>query len=51
MEITLRRSERVYRPTILDDNIVYLQEHKYVVGDVSNSSTYKEAIVIPKSNF
>ena len=39
------------RLSILDNYIVYLQEHEYDVGDVSNSTTYKEAIVSPQSNF
>ena len=36
-----------HRPAISDDYIVYLQEHEYDVGDVSNPTTYKEAIVSP----
>ena len=28
-----------------------MQEHEYDVGDVSNSTTYKEAIISPQSNF
>ena len=51
MDIPLRRLERARRPTILDDNIVYLQEHEYNVSDVSDPTTYKEAIVNPYSNF
>ena len=51
MDIPLRRTERARRPTILDDYIVYLQEHEYDVGDVSNPNTYKESIVSPQSNF
>ena len=50
MDIPLRRSERVCRPTISDDYFVYLQEHVNDVGDVSDSTTYKEAIVNPQSN-
>ena len=41
----------MHRPAISDDYIVYLQEHEYDVGDVSDPTTYKEAIVSPKSNF
>ena len=51
MDIPLRRSERACRPIISNDYIVYLQEHEYDVGDVSNPTTYKEAIVSPQSNF
>ena len=51
MNIPLKRSERACSPTISDDYIVYLQEHEYDVGDVSNLTTYKEAIVSPQSNF
>ena len=51
MDIPLRRSKRVRRPVISDDYIVYLQEHKYDMSDVSDSTTYKEAIVSPQSNF
>ena len=51
MDITLRRSKRAHRPAISDDYIVYLQEHEYDVGDVSDPTTYREAIVSPQSNF
>ena len=51
MDIPLRRSERARRLVISDDYIVYLQEHEYDVADVSDSTTYKEAIVSPQSNF
>ena len=51
MDIPLRRLKRARRPTISDDYIVYLQEHEYGVGDASDSTTYKEAIASPKSNF
>ena len=51
MDIPLRRLERACRPAISDDYIVYLQEHEYDVGDVSDPTTYKEAIVSPQSNF
>ena len=49
MNIPLRRLERAHRPAISDDYIVYFQE--YDVGNVSNPTTYKEAIVSPQSNF
>ena len=32
----------------MDDYIIYLQEHEYDVGDVSDLTTYKEAIVSPQ---
>ena len=51
MNIPLRRSERARRASISDDYIVYLQDHEYDVGYVSYSTTYKEAIAIPQSNF
>ena len=51
MDIPLRRSKRVRKPTILDEHIVYLQEHEYDVGDVLYLTTYKEAIFSPQSNF
>ena len=49
--VPLRRLERVRRPTISDDYIVYLQEHEYDIGDNSDPTTYKEAITSPQSNF
>ena len=51
IEIPLRRLERAYRPVILYDYIIYLQEHVYDVGDVSDPTAYKEAIASPQSNF
>ena len=51
MDIPLRRSKRVCRPAILDNYTIYLQEHEYDVGDVSNSTTYKKVIISPQSNF
>ena len=51
MDIPLRRSERARRPSISYDYIIYLQEYEYDVGDVSNPTTYKEAITTPQSNF
>ena len=51
MDIPLRRSKRECMSTISDDYIVYLQEHEYDVGDVSDPTTYIEAIVSPQSNF
>ena len=37
--------------SILDDYTIYLQEHECDVGDVSDPTTYKEAIVSPQTNF
>ena len=51
MDMPLRRSERARRPAISDDYIVYLHEHEYGVGDVSDPATYNDAIVSPQSNF
>ena len=51
MDIPLRRLERARRPAISNDYIVYFQEHEYDVGDVSDLTTYKEAIISPQSNF
>ena len=51
MDILLRMSKRACRLAISDDYIVYLQEHEYDVGGVSNLTTYKEVIVSPQSNF
>ena len=48
MNIPLRRSKRARRPVISKDYNVYLQEHEYDVGDVSDPTTYKEAIVSPQ---
>ena len=51
IDIHLRRLERTRRPAISNDYIVYLQEHEYDMGDVSDLTTYKEAIVSPQPNF
>ena len=51
MDIPLKRSERAHRPIVSDDYIVYLQKHEYDVGDVSDPTTNKEAILSPQSNF
>ena len=51
MDIPLRRSERARRLVISYDYIVYLQEREYDVGDVSDLTTYTEAIFSPQSNF
>ena len=51
MDIALRRSKGARKLAILDNYIVYLEEHEYDVGDISCPTTYKEAIVSPQSNF
>ena len=51
MDIPLRRSKRARRPLISYDYFVYLQEHQYDMGNVSDPTTYKEAIVSLQSNF
>ena len=51
MDIPFKRLERERRPTISNDYFVYLQEHEHGVDDVSDPTTYKEAIVSPQSNF
>ena len=50
MDIPSRWSEKACRLAISNDYIVYLQEHEYDLGDVSDPTTYKEAIVCPQSN-
>ena len=51
MNIPLTRLERARRLAISNDYIIFLQENEYDVGDVSDPTTYKEAIVGPQSNF
>ncbi|KAL6350396.1 hypothetical protein AAG906_004347 [Vitis piasezkii] len=46
--ITLRRSQRVRRPTISDDYMIYLQEHEYDGYDASDPVTYQKAIHCPQ---
>ncbi|RVW71352.1 Copia protein [Vitis vinifera] len=46
--ITLRRSQRVRRPTISDDYMVYLQEHEYDGYDAYDLVTYQKAIHCPQ---
>ena len=43
-EIHLRRSQRMRKPTISDDYIVYLQEHEFVFCDDNDPVTFQEAI-------
>ena len=46
--ILLRISQRVLRPAISDDYMVYLQEHEYDGYDASDPVTYQEAIHCPQ---
>ncbi|RVW12961.1 Retrovirus-related Pol polyprotein from transposon TNT 1-94 [Vitis vinifera] len=46
-EVPLRRSQRVRRPAISDDYMVYLQEHEYDSYDAFDPVTYQEAIHCP----
>ena len=46
--IILRRSQRVCRPAISDDYMIYLQEHEYDVYDASDPTTYQKAIHCPQ---
>ena len=43
-EVPLRRSQRMRKPTISDDYIVYLQEHEFVFCDDNDPVTFQEAI-------
>ncbi|KAL6316403.1 hypothetical protein AAG906_018106 [Vitis piasezkii] len=47
-EVPLRRSQRVRRPAISDDYMVYLQEHEYDGYDAFDLVTYQEAIHCPQ---
>ncbi|KAL6345742.1 hypothetical protein AAG906_017486 [Vitis piasezkii] len=47
-EILLIRSQRVRRPAISDDYMIYLQEHEYDGYDASNPVTYQKAIHCPQ---
>ncbi|KAH9657228.1 Integrase catalytic domain-containing protein [Citrus sinensis] len=43
-DVPLRRSERIRRPTISDDYVVYLQEHDFDANSSSDPITFQEAI-------
>ena len=43
-EVLLRRSQRMRKPTISDDYIVYLQEHEFVFCDDNDPVTFQEVI-------
>ena len=49
--IPLRRSQRVCRPAISDDYMIYLQEHEYDVYDASDPTTYQKAIHCPQFTY
>ncbi|RVW59023.1 Retrovirus-related Pol polyprotein from transposon TNT 1-94 [Vitis vinifera] len=49
--IILRRSQRVCRPAISDDYMIYLQEHEYDVYDASDPTTYQKAIHCPQFTY
>ena len=40
----MRRSQRIRRPLIPDDYIVYLQEHEFDIHDDDDPATFEEAI-------
>ncbi|KAJ9696926.1 hypothetical protein PVL29_008922 [Vitis rotundifolia] len=44
----LRRSQRVRKPAISDDYMIYLQEHEYDSYDAFDPVTYQEAIHCPQ---
>ena len=43
-DVPWRTSQRICKPTISDDYIIYLQEHEFDVGDTLDAITYQEAI-------
>ena len=47
-EVPLRISQRVHRPAISDDYMVYLQEHEYDGYDAYDLVTYQKAIHCPQ---
>ncbi|RVX13625.1 Retrovirus-related Pol polyprotein from transposon TNT 1-94 [Vitis vinifera] len=46
--ITLRRSQKIRRPAISDDYMVYLQEHEYDGSNASDPITFQDAIHCPQ---
>ena len=44
LEVSLRRSQRVRKSSILDDYLVYLQEHEYDLNNVDDPTTFEEVI-------
>ena len=48
--IASRRSTRTRKSAIPDDYVVYLGEHDFDIGPVSDSMTYKDAVTCPQSS-
>ena len=48
--IASRRSTRTWKSAILDDYVVYLGEHDFDIGPVSDLMTYKDAVTCPHSS-
>ncbi|KAH9714963.1 Integrase catalytic domain-containing protein [Citrus sinensis] len=49
-DVPLRRSERIRRPAISDDYVVYLQEHDFDADSSSDPITFQEAISCSESS-
>jgi len=49
-DVQLRRSERIRRPAISDDYVVYLQEHDFDADSSSDPITFQEAISCSESS-
>ncbi|KAH9781008.1 Integrase catalytic domain-containing protein [Citrus sinensis] len=49
-DVQLRRSERIRRPAIPDDHVVYLQEHDFDADSSSDPITFQEAISCSESS-
>ena len=48
--IASRRSTRTRKSAIPDDYVVYLGEHDFDIGQVSDPMTYKDAVTCPQSS-
>ncbi|XP_057993172.1 uncharacterized protein LOC131174120 [Hevea brasiliensis] len=48
--VLLRRSQRIRRPVISNDYVVYLQEHKFDGANISDPISHQEAICGPNSS-
>ena len=48
--IASRRSTRTRKSAIPDDHVVYLGEHDFDIGPVSDPMTYKDAVTCPQSS-
>ena len=42
-ETAFRKSQRAYRLAIINNCLVYLQEHRFVVNDENDPTTFQEA--------